>query len=251
MINSKEYEIYLDNLLNAPFYKDKDISSNSLVVGRSDKIIKKVMSAVDISMQSIEITIENKVDAIITHHGFFWGKPLKIIDSHYNRIKALIENDICLYTYHLPLDANNEVGNNIVMAKALNLLDIKPFGYYAGLPIGYKGRLKESIKVEEILKKLNIDKDYTAVIFKDKIKEIGIVSGGAAKCIDEAINDKLDLFISGENSHEQYHNCKENNLNLLFLGHYQSETFGVRALVERSAKKFNLEYYHSDIPTRM
>ncbi len=252
MITCNDYSNYLENLLDIEAYSNIDISTNNLQVGDKNSKITKIASAVDCCLETIELAIENKCDALVVHHGLFWGKPLPVVDSHYKRIKLLIENNINLFAIHLPLDLNREVGNNAVMCKLLNLKDIEPFGNYHGLDIGYKGKLDKGISVKEICNKLNFKEELGLKVLpfgKEILKNICIVSGGASSLIDQAIIQNLDAYITGEASHEKYHMCKENNITMLCAGHYQSEVFGVRALVEKSCKDLNLEYVHLDVPT--
>lgn len=252
MVSNKDYCEYLEKLLEIEKYKNVDISSNGLQVGDKNKKIKKIASAVDVCVDTIQKAIENKVDALVVHHGLFWGKPINIVDNHYKRIKLLLDNNISLFAIHLPLDLNDKIGNNIEMAKLLNLTNIEKFGSYHNLFIGYKGYSEKGLTCKEICKALNFSKDTGLNIVefgKEKMHLIGIVSGGASSCLDSAVSENLDCFITGEASHEKYHMCKESNITMISGGHYQSEVFGVRALVEKSAKDLDLEYIHIDVKT--
>ena len=168
------------------------------------------------------------------------------------RISYLLENGISLYAVHLPLDMHPEVGNNIELIKILNLCDPKPFGAYHGLNIGFKGRYEKMITIKDISKTL--EKTLPAKIESfnfgsDKIRSVGIVSGGGGSAFEDCIKEGLDLFITGEPSHAIYHIAKEARINLIFAGHYATEKLGVMALGKNIEEKFKIKTEFIDIPT--
>lgn len=228
-----------------------DRSLNGVQVGDLDQDIKKVALMVDISMEGVAMAKKIGADMILCHHGLFWGVPLAIKGPHYKRVKSLIDANIALFACHLPLDAHMELGNNVGIAKELGLTNITPFSRYKGLYIGVKGEREKTITVDEV-KKLLLGENEPAYIIpggKKKISKIGIVSGGSPYSVYEAIEDDLDLFITGDRSHEVYHTCLEAGINMISAGHYATETYGVKQVGEWLTSEYGIETQFIDIPT--
>ena len=192
-----------------------------------------------------------KADAIIVHHGIIWDFEHPVYQGSYKkRIKLLLENDINLYGYHLPLDAHKEVGNNSRIAQILGLKNIEPFGEYNGQFIGFKGeyKLKQAETVFDLVKK---EINANAIIFPygpDKINTIGVISGGAQKEVKQAVLQGMDLYLTGEVSEHILHYVKEEGIHFIAAGHYATERFGVLALGEHIKEKFKLDVEFVDIP---
>ncbi|MBN2617704.1 MAG: Nif3-like dinuclear metal center hexameric protein [Spirochaetales bacterium] len=241
----------ISDKLQINLYKNSDPALNGVQVGDMKQEIKKIGLMVDASMEGFKVAAKEGVDMILCHHGFFWGKPLAITNTHYKRVKFLIENNISLFAAHLPLDANLEVGNNIGIAKKLDLENIEPFGMYKGNFIGVQGQLKSPTPLDEIKKILvgNNEPVYIIPGGKDLVTNVAIVSGGAPEEVYEAIEKNMDLYITGDKSHEVYHTCLENGINMISAGHYATEVYGVKQLGEWISKKFNIETVFIDIPT--
>ena len=144
---------------------------------------------------------------------------------------------------------HKKYGNNIKIAELLNLENIKPFGYYNGTPIGFIGNTSSDLeKIKTVLKE-NGMQDLTLNFGKQEIKKIAIISGGASKELFQAIAANADLYITGESSHFTHHLAKENNINVIFGGHYETEVFGVKALMPLLKEKFNVDVEFIDVPT--
>ncbi|OHD20550.1 MAG: Nif3-like dinuclear metal center hexameric protein, partial [Spirochaetes bacterium GWC1_27_15] len=187
----------------------------------------------------------------IVHHGLFWGKVNPITLNYRKRIKLLLENNIGLIAFHLPLDCNSECGNNAQILKRIGVSDLVSFGYYKGFPIGFMGEFDNSLDIDQICNKLGLllhGIKYLNFGTKE-IKKIAVVSGGGGSCFDEAIQKKVDLFITGDAEHTLYHMAAENKINLLFAGHYFTETFGIKAIQKKIEEEFNIYTIFCDIPT--
>jgi dinuclear metal center YbgI/SA1388 family protein len=163
----------------------------------------------------------------------------------------MLDHDIGLISYHLPLDAHAEYGNNIRILKTLKAEHCIPFGYYKGFPIGYQGELKKPEPIESITRALGVNDFHYINGGKKEIKTIAVVSGGGTSCFEEAVQKKADLFITGDRSHEIYHSALENGINVLFAGHYFTETFGVESLIPILEKEFKVHTIFFDIPTNL
>lgn len=242
----------LSTLLNVDQYKD--FSDNGLQVGDAGATVKKVAFAVDACLESFEKAAAEESDFLFVHHGLFWGKAEMISGITYRRIKALLDKKIALFACHLPLDANSELGNNAQMAKALGLQDCTSFSPCMGNDIGWYGRLEKPMTNSEIVEKLGVRTDGHNMVFNFGKKEnttVGIISGSAAKDVSDAIALGLDCFITGEDSHQTYHLCKEEKINMMCLGHYETEVFGVRAVQKWVEENLGLETVFIDIPTHL
>lgn len=246
---------FLDNILKPNQFFGIDLSMNGVQVGQTNQEVKGICFAVDVCFDSIEQTIKNGANLLVVHHGLFWGQPIPVINIHYDRIKALIDNNITLYACHLPLDAHKEFGNNIQIAKTLRLNNIESFLDCSGINIGYKGTLPEELTADEIANEIaNVSSGCLKQILnfgKEKIQTIGICSGSASSDVKQAIDLGLDAFVSGDCKHEIYHLCKEHKMNLIGLGHYCTETFGVKALKYLINDTYKINTTFIDIPTML
>ncbi len=243
---------FLDSVLPIEDVARIDYSLNGLQVGRSDLQVKKAAFAVDACMAAFTRAAEEGADLLCVHHGLFWGKPLAVTGEHYRRIKFLLDHDLALYAAHLPLDMHMEVGNNAGLADALELHNREPFGMYHGIKIGIKGELNEALDIDTVLKKIGLNRDTALGVLefgRREIKSVGVISGGADKEVSQAILEGLDLYITGELSHQVYHTCLESGINLVAGGHYHTETYGVRKLMQVLKDECDIETVFIDVPT--
>ena len=245
----KKLNKFLDEYLKIS--EIEDVSVNGLQV-EGKKNCEKICFAVDASLETFKLAKKENADMLFVHHGMIWGGIKKVTGINYIQLKFLIDNKISLYAAHLPLDKHEEVGNNIQFLKIFGInKNIEDFGKYHGIKIGYAGRFEKeknlSDFVSEIEKQLNT-KCKILKFGKEKIKSVGVVSGGAASLIDEAI-EEVDCFVTGEPSHQIYHIAKEGKINVIFAGHYATETVGVKAMAELIGKKFGIETKFIDVPT--
>ena len=252
IVTLRELDQWFRSVLDLESTLKSDPSLNGVQVGKLDAAISKVAFAVDACMESFRRAKEWGADALFVHHGIFWGNQYALTDDAYNRVEFLCTNQLALYAAHLPLDMHPELGNNICLALELELQDIAPFGTYRGNKIGWKGRLPQPLKIEEIVTALFGDDRATLgrLPFGPKdINTVGIVSGGATDEVDQAISEGLDLFITGDASHEIYHRCLEAQINVIFGGHYQTEIWGVSQMAKRLKADTGLETRFIDLPT--
>ena len=247
MAEIKQITNFLDEELKIS--QVEDTSNNGLqVAGKTE--VRKIAFAVDACVEVFEKAFEAGADMIIVHHGMSWADSLKYITGiNYNRLKLLIKNDVSLYASHLPLDMHDKYGNNIQLAKMLELDNIEDFGNYNGSAIGKMGMFKQERGVED-LKKILEDKLNTKCaqfkFGKDKIKTLGIVSGAASFALNEAVQKNLDCLLIGEASHQSHQEAKESRMNVIIAGHYETETVGVKALMPLLEEKFGVEVVFID-----
>jgi dinuclear metal center YbgI/SA1388 family protein len=203
-------------------------------------------------MESFKRAVEGGAQLLFVHHGLFWGKDLRVIRSHLKRLEFLISNGCALYAVHLPLDSHPEFGNNAALAAILELKDRKPFGMYHGVQIGLKGTLDPRLDTDSVVAKLGFDRDACAAVLrfgKEVNSSVAIVSGGAISDVQQAIDEGLDLYLTGEMGHSFYHLCLEEQVNLICGGHYQTETYGVSLLAEKLKTDTGLETFYIEVPT--
>ena len=251
-MNLKELDNWFRSILDIDALQKSDSSLNGVQVGKTTAAIHKVAFAVDACLESFRRAKDWGADAIVVHHGIFWGKQFALTGTDYDRVEFLCRNDLALYAIHLPLDQHPELGNNICLARELGLTEIAPFGNYHGNKIGYKGSLPHPMTIEEVVAILFGDDRSTLgrLPFGPKeINSVGIISGGATDEIDQAIDEGLDLFITGDASHEIYHRCLEARINVIFGGHYQTEIWGVSQLAKRLRADTGIETRFMDLPT--
>jgi dinuclear metal center YbgI/SA1388 family protein len=213
--------------------------------------INKIITGVSASVDLFEKAVENKADAIIVHHGLIWHFDRPIYKGGYKqRVKLLMEHDISLYGFHLPLDAHEKVGNNAVITKKLGLKKIAPFGEYKGQYIGMRGELDNlnaDVFFELVRSKINED----LIVFAfgpDKIKNVGVISGGAQKEVKQAVLDGLDLYLTGEVSEHILHYVKEEGIHFVAAGHHATERFGIQTLGDHLKKHFDVKVEYIEIP---
>ena len=228
-----------------------DCSINGLQVQGKNQI-SKIAFMVDFSLQGAELAHKAGADMIIAHHGLIWTGLRSITGNTYLRVKTLIKNDISLYAAHLPLDMHPESGNNIGLAKKLGLIDIGAFAKFNGCDIGFYGTLPKESTLTEISKKIeSLLKTKTLVLDfgKEKVNTIGLVSGAGVDSLGEAVKLGLDVLVTGEPRQTSYHVARENSINVIFAGHYATETVGVSLLAELLKDKFGVETEFIDLPT--
>lgn len=243
-----ELVTYLNDFLRINEFND--LGPNGLQVeGRSE--IKKVVTGVSACVDLFEKAIALKADAIIVHHGIIWDFERPVFRGGFKkRVKLLLEHNINLLAYHLPLDAHEQVGNNVQIAKALELLNLQPFGDYKGKLIGIKGRLT-STNQEAFFNLIKEKINANALIFPygpKKVVNVGIISGGAQKDVKQAVAEGLDAYITGEVSEHILHYVKEEGIHFISAGHHATERFGVLALGDHLRRMSGLDVEFVDIP---
>jgi dinuclear metal center YbgI/SA1388 family protein len=247
-----ELDAYFRSHLDIDGMQGSDASLNGLQVGSETGEIGKAAFAVDACMETFRRAADWGAQLLFVHHGLFWGKPLAITGDHYRRVRFLLEHGLALYAVHLPLDMQPEFGNNAGIAAALGLQEIEAFAEHGGWRIGFKGRLPQAQSLDAVLQALELDRDSALGVLPfgpEKIERVGVVSGGADKDIYQALAEELDLFITGEISHQVYHPAAEGKIHLVGGGHYHTETYGPRLLSEKCARDTGIETCFIDVPT--
>lgn len=246
------FDRWCRDLLEIDALARADKSLNGIQVGRSEGEIVLVAFAVDACVESIRRAAAAGAQVLFVHHGLFWGESVPLCGPLRERVRLLLEADIALYACHLPLDRHPELGNNAVLARMLGLKDIRPFGPYHGVDIGFAGRLDPPISLDEALRRVLPDGSRPLSLLpgeRSELRSAAVVSGGAAPNALDAIAEGVDLFVTGESSHEVYHAMVEAGTAFLAAGHYATETWGVRAVAERLGRETGVRTLFIDLPT--
>ena len=254
MLTTRKLDDFFRGLLDLERFKDADSSLNGLQVDNDGCELGKIAFAVDACLETFKRAAEAGAGLLFVHHGLFWGTPLSLERGHRERIKFLLDNNLALYAVHLPLDQHPRVGNNAVLAELLGIQNPQPFGLYHGHKIGYKGNLSETLTVEEAVKKISYMSRPPLGVFPFGKKEnstCAVISGGAATEAFQALEEGLDLYVTGESSHTVYHHALEGRLNIIAGGHYSTEVWGVRRVMEECVNQLGIDSEFLDIPTSL
>ena len=244
---------YLDQLLRTSEIPDYPDAFNGLEVENSGTI-SRVVAAVDASMATIDASRESRVASgpplILVHHGLFWDGPAPVTGRRYQRLQALIANDMALYGSHIPLDVHPAVGNNIVLARQLGFNDMVRFDDFKGVPLGVAGTLV--VPRDELVSKLGALLTCTPHLIgggPPVTAKVGVITGAGGGRVRAAKAAGCDTFITGEGGHHTYFDAMEFGINLIYAGHYATEQVGVKALAERVSEEFGLPWEFFDNPT--
>ena len=253
MVERKKITDYISELFQDVNFPD--FSYNGLQFEGKNEV-KKIVSGVDATVEFFKEAIKRKADFAVVHHGIFWkGAEWRKLDRFAQEIvQVLGHGALNLYAMHLPLDAHPEIGNNVLLAKALKAKVIAPFGSSRGNKIGVLASFSKPITVNALKK--HIEKEIGSIIThldfgKKSIKTIGIVSGGGWNSVMEPIvyDGEVDAILTGEVIHQAVPPCRDRKIHMISAGHYATEQFGVQAWGKNIADKFKLKHEFIDLPT--
>jgi dinuclear metal center YbgI/SA1388 family protein len=249
-MNREELIAYLNDYLHIKEIEDS--SQNGLQVEGPDEVMK-VAFATDACQAAFEQAVAANAQLLVVHHGLFWSEPARLVGPLFRRVRTLIEGGCGLYAAHLPLDLHPEVGNNAELARLLDLKEAHRFGEYHGREIGFGGVLDPPLPLDALVERLTQATGEPSVRVlahgPEEASRVGCISGGAALLVDQVADAGFDTFITGEASHSYFHHAAEWGLNVIYGGHYATETLGVKALARHLAEQFDLETTFLAIPT--
>jgi dinuclear metal center YbgI/SA1388 family protein len=251
-MTSAKLDAYFRSLLDIEGFASMDISLNGIQVDNDGAEIVKIAFAVDASLETFRQAADAGAGLIFVHHGLFWGQPLRVAGTHRERLRFLLDHNLALYAVHLPLDQHPALGNNAGLAELLGIVQPESFGEYHGRKIGYKGTLAKPLTIEEAARRISFKDRPPLGVYPFGRREslsCAVISGGAAEEAVQAIEEGIDLYVTGEASHEIYHQALEGHLNMIAGGHYSTEVWGVRRIMEHCAVELNLETEFIDAPT--
>lgn len=252
MMKLSELTSYLNDLLEVRDFRD--VSYNGVQVDSEDGSngeVKKIMTACTASLEAIDAAVEAGVDTLIVHHGLFWkGADPRLVGNYYQRVKTLMDNNIRLLAYHLPLDAHREMGNNAVIAHLLggDVVDYIEPGDKTS--IGVRVSLAESLTVKEIVAilchhldtRVSLLGDITEDMFIDNL---AICSGSGSSLLDNNKCPDFQALITGDVNEQTFHMANETGTLVFVVGHHASEQLAINQLGDHLAHKFKLEHVAS------
>jgi dinuclear metal center YbgI/SA1388 family protein len=240
---------HCDRTLRVREIGDYDGAVNGLQMENSGTVTR-IAAAVDASLATVKLAVAAGADLLIVHHGLFWSESHPWTGKKYELLRWLLDNDLAVYSSHLPLDAHPKLGNNALLAVGLGLKRLKPFFTSHGQAIGFQAqsgipRAALAEKLEHLLGgRVAVLPGGPALC-----RRIGVVTGGAGSDLKIAAAEGVDTFITGEGPHWTFALAEELGLNVLYGGHYATETFGVKALAAALSKKFRIPWEFLDYPT--
>ncbi len=251
MTDLRELTAYLDEYLRVAEVHDAPEALNGLQVTSQRGSVTRIAAAVDACMATIRMAAEAGANLLLVHHGLFWRGLSPLTGQLHRRITGLTSSDLALYSAHLPLDCHPEVGNNPLLAKRLGVAVQGPFGRAEGQDIGVWGELDASRAelVGAVQRSLGIAAVRLLGFGPERVRRVGIVTGAGGSMIGQAAAAGLDTLVTGEGAHWTYFDAEELGVNVIYAGHYATETLGVQALAAHLAARFSLSWVFLDHPT--
>lgn len=239
---------YCDKYLEIKEFKD--FCPNGLQVeGRNE--VERIVTGVTASEALIDKAIALNAQALVVHHGYFWkGESQAIVGIKGNRIRKLMQNNISLLAYHLPLDAHAIVGNNAQLGHLFGIQTMGSFYDVSGKDIALYGEVKNKLDIDVFNDQVSKLLGRSALLIKGsqrKVKTIAWCSGGAQNGFEQAIDMGADVYISGEASENTFHLAKESGVHYIGAGHHATERLGVKTFGEHLSKQFSIDVEFIDL----
>lgn len=240
---------FLDAELKLAEIPDYGGAMNGLQLENAGRV-ERIVAAVDASLPVVEAAAAGGPGLLLVHHGMFWQGAQPVRGAFYRKLKTAIDAGLAIYSAHLPLDVHPQWGNNACLARAIGLKEPEPFLPWKGLPVGLKGRWTGSrSELAELLGRAVGGPVHVCPGGPERIAAVGLVTGGAGGEVAQAAAAGIDTFITGEGPHWSYPLAEELGINVLYAGHYATETFGVKVLAAELAGRFGLPWEFVDRPT--
>jgi len=240
---------HCDKFLRVADIKDFAGAANGLQVENDGKV-SRIAATVDASPATVKLAIAAQADLLVVHHGLFWNLRQPWTGNNYKLFRLLTENNLAVYSSHLPLDFHPRLGNNAILCAALGLKQLRPFLWKDGQAYGLKSRTEMSrSRLASRLQRVTGERTLVLPGGNENCERIGVITGGAGDFLQRAAGEGVDTFITGEGPHWTYALAEELGVNVLYGGHYATETFGVKALAAHLARKFRVPWLFLDHPT--
>jgi dinuclear metal center YbgI/SA1388 family protein len=265
---------YLNAYLRIAEVPDEPNALNGLQVQNRSGRVSRIVAAVDVSLDTIlgvrgtTSTVNGQQSTgpgarpvptssedhplLLVHHGLFWDGNIPLTGRRYRRVSTLLEQDVALYSAHIPLDVHPEVGNNAVLARQLGLRWTEPFDTYRGVPLGVQGTLHPAEPREALVERIEKLLGTSARLIPGGpalVERVGIITGGAGGRIAAAREAGLDTYLTGEGAHHTYFDAMELGVNVIYAGHYATETVGVKELAAHLSERFGIAWEFHQHPT--
>ena len=240
---------YMDEYLRIREITDYAEAHNGLQLENGGSVTR-VGAAVDACSYTIDAAAERGVDLLLVHHGLFWGGVHPLTGGRYRLWKRAMDAGVAVYSAHLPLDAHPAIGNNALLYAALQIGPTEPFMPYKGTPVGLRARVE--LSRETLVQRLAAAVGGPVRVCPggpETVREVGVVTGGAGAEVRAAAEAGIDTFITGEGPHWTYALAEELGVNILYGGHYATETFGVKTLAAHLGEQYGLPWEFIDHAT--
>jgi len=214
--------------------------------------VTRIGAAVDACEPVIAEAVRRRIGLLLVHHGLMWDQHgFAFTGARYRKLKCAMDAGMAIFASHLPLDAHPAVGNAAQLAKAIGMRKVDPFFPYKNMPVGMRGELAitRDALVERVRGAVKGSHLTLCAAGPENVRRIGIVTGGAGSEVGEIAKSGIDTFITGEGPHWSYTAAEELGLNVIYAGHYATETFGVKALAAHLSRKFRVPWEFIDHPT--
>jgi dinuclear metal center YbgI/SA1388 family protein len=247
-----ELVAYLDGYLHIG--EIADYGPQGLQLEADNEEIARIALSVDVAPQVIVAAAAWQADMLLVHHGILWRTVERVAGPLGQRVRLLLRHNINLYAAHLPLDAHVEVGNNAVLAQMLALEVTDWWCAPKGTPIAVLGTVTQEMTLSQLVALVENRLHTKARVLAygpEIVKKVAIISGFGADNVAEAKLLGADTFLTGETSHANYWAAADYGLNVIYGGHYATETVGVQAVGRHLADKFGLIVNFFDFPTGM
>ena len=240
---------FLDGELRIAEIPDYPGAHNGLQL-ESEAPVRRVAVAVDASLAVIEQAVAEGAQLLVVHHGMFWRGVEPVTGPRFRKLKAALDGGLAIYSAHLPLDVHPRLGNNACLAAAMGLAGCEPFLEWKGIQLGLAGPMdgtREDLAArvrDAVGGPVHVCPGGSA-----QAGRVGVITGGAGSEVAAAAACGIDTLVTGEGPHWSFPLAEELGVNVLYAGHYATETFGVRALAAELEEKFGLEWCFIDRPT--
>lgn len=249
MTDLSEVVSFLDRELRTSSISDYPGAVNGLQLA-NDRPIERVIAAVDASLPVIRAAAQSGPALLLVHHGIFWQGVQPIRGAYFEKLKTAMDAGLAIYSSHLPLDVHPDWGNNIQLARAIGIHNPQPCFEQKGMHLGLRGNWSRSrAELLEVLGMALGGRPHLCAAGPESPSKVAIITGGAGSEVAKIAAEGIDTFITGEGPHWSYPLAEELGVNLIYGGHYATETFGVKALAQVLAREFRLQWAFIDHPS--
>lgn len=244
---------FLDDYLSISAFRDY-CPNGMQVIGKAG--VKRIALGVSANLEAFRMAAAGEADMLITHHGLFWNNmPREIGVMMKGRLKVLFEHDITLLGYHLPLDAHPEIGNNVLWLKQLGfIVEGVNFANASGRDIGAIGTAPRRTVLRDLVEEIANESGMRPLLYAygpQTVRRLGVVTGGGQSYLLEAIGRGCDTFLTGETGEPTESYAREEGVNFISIGHYNSEKIGIQAIGALLERQFKVETFFCDVPNAL
>ncbi len=241
----REVVDWMNGELRIDEIEDYPNAHNGLQLENASGDVTRVVAAVDGCEAVIEAAVDAGADLLIVHHGMMWGGAQRLEGAAFRKLRTAMEGGLAVYSSHLPLDQHPRLGNNAILAREIGMEECEPFAKY-GLRAYLDIELGNLIdRVERVVG----GPAHLAPGGPDRVRRIGVVTGGGGDLVAKVAAEGIDTFVTGEGANHTYTLAEELGVNLIYAGHYATETFGVKALAAEVADRWDVPWEFIDHPT--